>query len=173
MKRFSTVICLAGLWVSAAQAATPLEQPWVLQMSGTAQHFKEPENERRRWNQKNWGLGVQYEQAESWPGWTRVYSAGYMKDSLGVGGLYAGVVELNELGVVQSVQFQAGIGLFGLWRTFGWKPEHKFVVAPLPVMHVEDLRTGVGLNVLVTPPVSFGSDKKVPGFAFFQLTKRF
>lgn len=166
-------MALAPATFADTESIATLPSPWALQVSGTAQHFRQPENARRTWNQRNWGIGLQYEQLERDPSWTRLYSVGSMKDSLGVGGGYAGVTEFKELFVKKSVKVQAGLGLFALWRTFKWSGNHTLVVAPLPVIHVEDLRTGLGLNLLIAPPLSFGSGEGLPGFAFFQLTKRF
>lgn len=47
-----------------------------------------------------------------------------MKDSLGVGGAYAGVVEFKDLFTVKSIEVQAGFGVFALWRTLKWRRPH-------------------------------------------------
>jgi hypothetical protein len=151
-----------------------IPSPWAIEVSGTAQHFNPPKNKQHSWNQRNWGFGIQYDvPVEAGTSWGRVYSVGTMSDSLGVGGAYLGVTELKDLFAIKSVKVQAGAGLFLLYRTFAWEGRHRWAPAPLPVIHVEDQKTGFGLNIILAPTLSFSQGLELPGFVFFQATKRF
>lgn len=48
-----------------ADADPPATSPWSIEFSGTARHFKKPVNTDHTWNEKNWGIGIQYKQPES------------------------------------------------------------------------------------------------------------
>ena len=175
MKRSLVLLALAALLpATCAIAADDVTSPWSMQFSGTAQHFQQPTDGVHHWNQKNWGVGLQYTVAESWPGWSRGYTVGTMKDSFGAGGAYAGILELREFPITPAFKTQAGVGLFGFYRTFSWNGPYQVVAAPLPMVHVEHRSTGLGLNVLMAPRINFGSHGgELPAFVFFQASKTF
>lgn len=173
---FSAVAFALSATASATQAldlATPATSPWALQLSGTAQHFQKPLSRKHaEWNQKNWGIGIQYDDRAAGSAWTRTYSAGALIDSYGVNGGYAAVAQYRDLFSSHGVNGQAGLGLFALWRATNWQGDREFLLVPLPVAHFEHPATGIGLNIVVSPTVH-SSRYEIPGFVFFQLTTRF
>ena len=178
MRRARLITVLLALVSSASFAETldlpaPAHSPWALQLSGTAQHFEKPLSRKHpEWNQKNWGIGLQYDDRSPGSAWSRTYSAGTLTDSFGVNGAYAGVAQYRDLFSARGISGQAGVGLFALWRALNWQLKREFLLVPLPVAHLEHEASGIGLNIVLSPTVH-SSKYEIPGFLFFQLTSRF
>lgn len=169
---------LAACLPAFAADTTTLDLPetrsaWSLQLSGTAQHFKQPRSHRHtEWNQQNWGIGLQYDERAAGSPWSRTYAAGTLRDSYGVNGGYATVAQYYDVFAAGEVTAQAGLGLFALWRAKDWSGERKFMVVPLPVAHFEHTKSGIGVNLVLSPSVN-STKYEIPGFLFFQGTMRF
>lgn len=97
MNKFILLLSLAILAASAsASEEAPLESPWSIEVSGLTHHFEHPLALGHKWNQANWGLSVQYQERDVDSTWSHAYAAVSLKDSLGVNGVYVGVIELKS-----------------------------------------------------------------------------
>lgn len=148
-------------------------QPWALEISGTAHHFSQPSNSSERYNQQNWGLGVEYRQPNPSSRWATIYGASALKDSFGHWGGYAGVAREYTIGQIYSVKIQPGAGLFLFYRTSDFNGPHHWRIWAVPLVHFEETYSGLGLNVVVVPSIRMADNRKETGFIFFQGTIRF
>jgi hypothetical protein len=83
----SVVAFAAGLFGGSADARPRVTHE--VQLAGVSHHFSAPRAVGREWNEQHDGLGVQRSRLED--GRVLRYSAGYMRDSHGKQGLYAGL----------------------------------------------------------------------------------
>ena len=169
---------LAASFSAVAADPTEFDLPqtrsaWSFQLSGTAQHFNQPRGRRHHeWNQQNWGVGLQYDDRTTGSPWSRTYAAGTLKDSYGVNGAYVTAAQYYDVFAAGGVTAQAGVGLFALWRAMDWSGKREWLVVPLPVAHFEHVKSGIGVNIVLSPSVD-SARHEIPGFLFFQATARF
>ena len=152
----------------------------TIQLPGMSHHFSRPTDKDgnvltgRKFNEQNWGIGIQLESALSgeWEGWVTKTSFGVLKDSLDAMGLYAGhTVQKRWLdNPVYSVD--AGAGAFLFYRTLQFDGPHRLIPAVLPVLSAQHKATRLGLNVVAVPPFKVHSGK-MPGVLYVQFTKAF
>ena len=150
----------------------PHDGHWSMELSGYSHHFTQA-SPGHEWTQKNWGAGVEYSPRMTSQDWSVVYSVGTLKDSFGVQGGYLGVAAFDTVMQLEAVKVQAGVGLFGLWRTFKWDGDRKWIAAPFPLIHIEEPYYGWGINIIYAPRVECELAGVKTSFAFIQLTKNF
>lgn len=170
--------------VAANEAGPPIwAQPsrhLTIQLPGMSHHFGQPTDRHgnvqsdRKFNEKNWGVGIQLERALSgdWQEWVTKTSFGVMKDSLDAMGLYAG--HALQKRVVDGPGFTADVGggAFLFYRTLRFDGPHLLIPAALPVLSAQHKDTQIGLNLLAIPPCKLNSGT-VPGVIYVQFTKAF
>jgi len=162
---------VAKPWPSPAQQLT-------VQLPGMSHHFDGPVDEDgqplpdRRFNERNWGIGVQLERnlSDDWAGWVGKTAFGVMKDSLDAMGGYAGHTWQKR--VVDDVRYSvdAGAGAFIFYRTLRFDGQHVLVPAALPVLSATHKRWNLGVNVVAVPRVKL-PDGTMPGVIYAQFTK--
>jgi hypothetical protein len=164
---------LLCLLPDATRAGDFESSPWGLQVSGFSHHFQSTRNRSHpSWNSHNFGLGLQYDlwrNADS--PWTTVGSLGFMKDSYDVYGYYAGVAQLYRL-LDSRIKVKFGIGALAAHRAFGWNREKEFGLLLMPVLSIEDGRSGLGANITGSPSIRYGN-RKIVSFVFIQGFYRF
>lgn len=162
---------LCAPWPAAAEENE--RSRWALQFSGFTHHFEGTHNRAHpAWNSVNTGIGLQYD----WRGnaasrWSTVLSAGGMKDSYGVVGSYAGIFGLYRLNDAR-IRARLGLGALLAYRALDWTETRKLTLLPMPVLSVEDTRTGLGFNLTGTPSIRY-DDRRIVSFIFIQGTWRF
>ncbi|MCU0950348.1 MAG: hypothetical protein MUC68_04640 [Burkholderiaceae bacterium] len=168
-----TAIIAAMLATAGAQAAPAITHE--LQITGISHHFNAPQAAGRDWNQNHDGLGLQRTRVES--GRALRYSAGFMRDSHGKQGLYAGLA-YSLHGRRHGHALDLGIAPMLLWRTtrfdsvrLGPAP-HRLVPALLPMFNYQHLPSGFGANVTAMPQVRLSEELQYPALVFVQFTKR-
>lgn len=164
----AVVASLAAMQAQAADVRVTHE----LRLAGMSHHFEPPRARDRSWNENHDGLGIQRSLRRD--GRVLRYSAGYMRDSHGKQGLYAG------LALSRHVQYHAhsldlGVAPMLLWRTtrfdsarLGPAP-HRLVPALLPVLAYEFVPAGIGAHLTAMPQVKIGQ-AEYPGMVFLQFT---
>ena len=161
---------MAALFVFGAGSAAADEIR--LDLNGHSWHAsKPPAWPAHDWNQNNAGIGVQYITKLDAEGWRSRYTAGTMRDSLGVDGEYIGVGR-DFPWEGESFKASAGWMVMMMHRTLSFdQPSKKLYVAPLPVASLEHKATGIGLNAVLVPEVSFNG-QKLPMTVFLGLSYR-
>lgn len=146
---------------------------WVLQLSGFTHHFQGTHRRAHpSWNETNTGIGLQYDPDAGAPQrWATVWSVGEMKDSYDVIGPYAGVARLYRLNEGR-IRVRLGGGAFLAWRALDWDNQRRLTLLVMPVLSVEDKKTGLGFNVTGSPSIRYDNRKIVP-FVFIQGSYRF
>lgn len=158
-------------WPSPAQHLT-------IQLPGMSHHFDAPVDEdgeplpERRFNERNWGIGVQLERnlTDDWDGWVGKTAFGVMKDSLDAMGGYAGHTWQKRVVNGASYTVDAGAGAFLFYRTLRFDGQHVLVPAALPVLSATHKRWNLGINVVAVPRVKL-PDGTMPGVIYAQFTK--
>lgn len=178
----SILLAAADTQVSAGGTMfKPLPSPsqhLTVQLPGMSHHFDQPLDEDgqpmpgRRFNERNWGIGVQLERnlAGDWAGWVGKTSLGLMKDSLDAMGLYAGHTWQKRLLDDGPYTLDAGAGVFAFYRTLSFDGPHVLVPAALPVLSATQTRWGLGVNIVAVPRVKL-SNGTMPGVIYAQFTK--
>lgn len=162
---------VAKPWPSPAQQIT-------VQLPGMSHHFDDPVDEdgvamtNRKYNERNWGLGVQLERKlqGDWQGWVGKTAFGVMRDSLNEMGGYAGHTWQKRLVETGTYTFDAGGGAFLFYRTLAFDGPHVLVPAVLPVLSATKKDWGLGLNIVAVPRVKL-ADGTMPGVIYAQFTK--
>jgi len=171
----------------ASSDGEPAHKDWfapprelTVQLPGMSHHFSRPKDRHgnvmpgRKFNEQNWGIGVQLERPLSgqWDQWVTKTSLGVMKDSLDAYGVYAGHVWQKRAVDGADYNVDLGGGGFLFYRTLRFNGPHVLVPAVLPVLSVEHKATHFGVNVVVVPQcrVSGGT---MPGVIYMQFTKAF
>lgn len=146
-----------------------------VQLAGVSHHFSAPQAAGRDWNEQHDGLGVQRSRLED--GRVLRYSAGYMRDSHGKQGLYAGL-SLSRHFQYFSHSLDYGIAPMLLWRTTRFDSKrlgpapHRLVPALMPMLTYEHRPSGFGANITASPPIKLGDDTRYPALVFLQFTMR-
>lgn len=168
-------VALASTLLAAAGSQAAPRVTHELQLAGVSHHFSPPQAAGREWNQTHDGLGLQRTRLED--GRTLRYSAGFMRDSHGKQGLYAGV-SYSLHGQRHGHALDLGVAPMLLWRTtrfdsarYGPAP-HRLVPALLPMINYQHLPSGVGANITAMPQVRLGEDLQYPALVFVQFTMR-
>jgi hypothetical protein len=165
-------IVLLGM-IATARADELERSPWALQVSGYTHHFQGTHRRAHPdWNSNNAGLGIQYDMpGQAASPWTTVLSAGFMRDSYGTEGLYAGAARLYRIND-SRIQARIGGGAFAAYRALDWDDSRKLTLLIMPILSFEDTRSGLGLNITASPSIRYNS-RKLASFIFFQGTYRF
>ncbi|MBK4738351.1 hypothetical protein [Noviherbaspirillum pedocola] len=156
-----------------AAAEEGVRSRWALQVSGFTHHFQGTHNRAHpSWNSVNTGIGLQYDiREDATTRWSTTMSVGEIKDSYGVVGPYAGIVRQYRLNDAR-IRARLGLGAFLAWRALDWTATRKLTFLPMPVLSVEDTRTGLGFNLTGTPSIRY-DDRRIVSFVFIQGTYRF
>jgi hypothetical protein len=162
---------VANPWPSPAQQVT-------VQLPGMSHHFDDPVDEdgqtfrNRKYNERNWGLGVQLERnlQGEWQGWVGKTAFGVMKDSLNEMGGYAGHTWQKRLVETGRYTLDAGGGAFLFYRTLAFDGPHVLVPAVLPVLSATKKDWSLGFNLVAVPRVKL-ADGTMPGVIYAQFTK--
>lgn len=168
-----------------AQGGVP--KPWpepvrhlTIQLPGMSHHFDPPMDKQgnalpgRKFNEKNWGIGVQLEHAlgGEWERWITKTSFGVMKDSLDAMGLYAGHAWQKRLVDGDMVGVDLGGGAFLFYRTLRFGGPHLLVPGLLPVLSVTHKPWQLGVNLVAVPRCRVGGGT-MPRVIYLQFTKAF
>jgi hypothetical protein len=155
-----------------AQSANTNAQ-WAVQLSGASHHFEDPEQAGRKWSEINPGLGVERTTPMSgyFDGWRQRDMGGELRDSIGKWGLYAGVVWQKRL-LEGNVEVDAGAGPFVFWRALRFDDKRVLFAAPVPVLSLRHVPSGIGLNMTVVPHFKTSAGT-MPSFVFAQATVNF
>lgn len=177
-----------SIMLAAADVPPPTDavaKPWpspsqqlTVQLPGMSHHFDDPVDEDgqpmpgRKYNERNWGLGVQFERSYdgAWAGWVGKTAFGAMKDSLNEMGAYAGHTWQKRMVETGSYTLDMGGGAFVFYRTLAFNGPHVLVPAVLPVVSITKTNWGLGLNVVAVPRVKL-HDGTMPGVIYAQFTK--
>lgn len=111
---------------------------------------------KRRWNETNLGLGVEYNLRNPGTGVLRKYYAGTVVDSYFKTGAYAGTSYQWTLHYGPRLRVEAGASAMLWWRTVAEGDDQlrrRVVPLVLPVLSVEDRKTGIGANVSFVPRI--------------------
>jgi hypothetical protein len=146
---------------------------YAVQLIGFSHHFDSPESPNRKWNEFNPGLGIERTTAMdgSFQGWRQRMMGGTLRDSLGEWGLYTGVVWQKRL-LQGNVEVDAGGGAFLLWRALKFDGPRKLFPAPMPVVSVRHVPSGIGVNFTAMPRFTT-SQGTHHGYVFAQGTVNF
>jgi hypothetical protein len=157
----------------------PLRQ-LTIQLPGMSHHFTPPTDRHghempgRKFNEQNWGIGIQLERAlsDDWAQWVTKASLGVMKDSLNAMGAYGGYTLQKRVIDDGAMSVDLGGGGFVFYRTLQFDGPHLLVPALLPVLSAEHKGLRLGINVVAAPRcrVSGGT---MPGVIYVQFTKAF
>jgi hypothetical protein len=165
--------CLMCCMPAKARADEAERSRWALQFSGFTHHFGGTQRRAHpHWNSVNTGIGLQYDLPPADDSrWSTSLSIGEMKDSYGVIGPYVGVARFFRLndGRIRS---RLGIGGFLAYRALDWDYRRKLTFLPMPVLSVEDRRSGLGFNVTGSPAMHY-DDRRIASFLFIQGFWRF
>lgn len=177
-----------SIMLAAADVPPPTDavaRPWpspmrnvTVQLPGMSHHFDDPVDEDgqlmpgRKYNERNWGLGVQLERNldGAWAGWVGKTAFGAMKDSLNEMGAYAGHTWQKRLVETSDLTLDAGGGAFLFYRTLAFNGPHVLVPAVLPVLSATQKNWGIGFNLVAVPRVKL-PDGTMPGVVYAQFTK--
>lgn len=168
MHRIAAVgICaLASGFATAQGAGETLD----LQLPGVSHHFGAPKQVGKAWNELHDGLGIQSTRVRN--DYVRRYTAGFMRDSFGKQGLYAGVSFGLRL-IDGDVTMDVAAAPMLLYRTTRFdSSDRKAIVVALPTVSVQHKASGIGANLTVLPAGNFGKDLKFPGLIYLQFTYR-
>jgi hypothetical protein len=148
--------------------------PWRFQVSGLVSHFKDPECENCSYRTSVPGIGLRRDMNPARSPLGYAISAGVQNDSFGDSGGYAAVSTALDL-PFRSLVFKPGLGAFAFYRYMDHRSDRsggrEFVPAILPMLSVEEARSGIGATLLVAPNFSFGGRDR-SGFVFVQMTFR-
>lgn len=161
---------------SESMAMKPIEKSRDVrvQLPGFSHHFSAPAAAGRKWNEKNYGAGLELRDPindPNWTGWSTLESAGLMKDSLGVWGGYAGVAwQKRFLDAKYTLDF--GPSFWLLWRTLDFDGPHLLIPIVLPSLSVENKADGWGMNSVLIPGFRW-HDKEMPTVLWIGITKSY
>jgi hypothetical protein len=176
----ATQIVLPDLGDSASKLIEPKRQV-TLQLPGFSHHFQKPVHKDgspvvgRDYNERNWGLGAQFEdpvKTEGWEQWVRKASFGLMKDSLDTWGPYAGVIWQRRVVNNESISADLGGGGFLFYRAVQFDGKRTVVPALLPVVSMVHKPTGLGANLVYVPTVHT-KNGRMSSVMYLQFTKEF
>jgi hypothetical protein len=179
----------SSIMLAAADAPTADSgiKPWpgpmrhlTIQLPGMSHHFDPPVDkhgrvmEGRKFNEQNWGIGVQLERALTgdWSQWVSKTSFGVMKDSLNAMGAYAGHTWQKRVVDGDTCSTDIGGGAFLFYRTLRFDGPHVLVPGVLPVLSATYKPWGMGINLVAVPRVKF-SGGTMPNVVYAQFTKSF
>lgn len=129
----------------------------ALLLPGMSHHFQEPDTPSREWNET---------------GWYFKRAVGLMKDSVGSWGAYGGAVWQKRVFESDTWAIEAGGGVFLFYRALHFDGEHMWLPGALPVLSLEHLRSGLGLNIVYVPHFKTNAGE-MPAVLYGQLTQRF
>jgi len=150
------------------------EESLDLHLPGISHHFGSPGVEGRKWTDFHDGLGLQLTQRYS--STTVRYTAGFIRDSFGAQGLYAGgSIGYRLLEGNHEVDLSAAPVL--LYRTTRFddargNAPYRLIPVILPILGYEHRASGIGANLTILPGGNFGEDLHFPGLSFVQFTYR-
>ncbi len=148
---------------------------WRFQVSGLVSHFKDPECSECSYRTAVPGIGLRRDFNPIGAPIGYGLSAGLQTDSFGGSGGYAAATASVDFRG-QSLLFKPGLGAFAFYRYMDHGPARQaagreIVPALLPMLSVEEVRSGIGATLLVAPNFSYaGRDRS--GFVFLQFTFR-
>jgi hypothetical protein len=152
----------AGSIPTAAQRAS-----WVSDCQQGVPHYS------HGWDENNYGLGLEYDRRDS--GSVGRYFGGWIRDSFGNPSFYLG--SAYQWTWLNSGRIRVDAGFITmLWRrtienSNGDEKMH-VVLAGLPMLSVEDKKTGIGINFSFIPKIAFAGERTVNTFTA-QLSKGF
>jgi hypothetical protein len=181
--RFFAPVCLtAALLVGGAPgislASTPAgaagSASWELQLPGISHHFSAPLQQGKSWNEFHDGLGLQ--RTEVRPHFVWRAAAGFMRDSFGNQGLYAGAsigYRLHD-GALAVDAAAAPMLLYRSTRFDDARGDAPMRLIPIvmPMLTVEHKASGIGVNITALPGGRFGKELHFPGLVYMQITYR-
>ena len=150
------------------------EQSLELQLPGFSHHFGSPQQAGRSWRDFHDGLGVQMTTRNT--NTVVRYTGGFMRDSFGNQGAYAGValgLRLHE----GDFEVDVSAAPMLLYRTTRFDDQHgsaplKLIPVIMPLLSFEHRPSGIGGNLTVLPGGNFGKDLQFPGLIYLQFTYR-
>lgn len=165
-------IVLLGM-IATVEADELEHSRWALQASGYTHHFQGTHRSAHPdWNSSTVGLGIQYDMSNKVASrWTTILSAGFMRDSYSMDGLYAGTARMYRIND-SRIQAKIGGSAFLAYRALEWDQNRRLTLLIMPVLSLEDSRSGLGLNITASPSVCY-NQRKIASFVFFQGTYRF
>jgi hypothetical protein len=160
------------------------EIPWAIeparniriQLPGFSHHFSEPAAAKygKKWNEKNYGAGIELRdpiEAAGWNKWSVLESAGFMKDSLGAWGSYAGAALQKRL-INSDYTVDFGPSFWILYRTFDFGGPHLLTPAILPSLSIDHKPSGWGVNSILIPGFKW-DNREMPTVLWVGITKAF
>lgn len=159
LRRLGTVLTICSLaWVGTCAAAPDGAPVWYMHAGGLSYHLEPTRAEGRQWNQVHPGVGFESRRSLE-TGWSVHRAVGVMQDSRSVWGGYAGMGWLHRWNLGDAASLSAGAGAYALYRSVSWSGERALVPALLPTATLDLPRQGVGLNVVIVPPMkTFGAE---------------
>lgn len=144
----------AGKIPTAAQRAS-----WVSDCQQGVPHYS------HGWDENNYGLGLEYDRRDSDS--VGRYYGGWIRDSFGNPSFYLGSAYQWTWFNWDRIRVDAGF-ITMLWRrtivnSNGDEQMH-VVLAGLPMLSVEDKKTGIGINFSFIPKIAFGGERTVNTF---------
>lgn len=162
-------VCLMAL-ISATAQAQEVTRSTELQLPGVSHHFGSPRMPGKSWTQRHDGLGLQL--SEYRDGRVRRFTAGFMRDSFGKQGLYAGAA-FGWRVLENSFNVDVGAAPMLLYRTIKFDTrDRKLIPIVLPMISFEHRHSGIGGNLTVLPGGNFGKELRFPGLIYLQFTYR-
>ncbi len=167
---FFALTAQAGTSTSFSNFDSPgLEK--ALHLPAFSQHFKDPKERNRRWSEEHPGIGIEWRDRRN-DGTVLKYSTGIVRDSFSVWGGYAGVSWQKELYASTTWRIDAGATALLWYRALKFEGSPELVPGVAPVLSLEHVPTGVGVNVFVVAPAKIGS-WRIHGATIAQFTKTF
>lgn len=154
----------------AAQAWTAEPDQWLLHAGGLSRHFEQTRAPGRHWREQHPGLGLERRQTGQ-DGWHWRQSAGLVQDSRDLWGGYAGVALMREWRTPGATSLGLGLGAHAFYRSVSWSGRRAWVPALLPMASFGALDDGLGVNVLLVPPIGASGERR-PALLYLQWTYR-
>lgn len=155
----------------AAQPVRDHNKGLSVVVSGISHHFKDPKGEGREFNERNAGIGLQYDHPLTEKLGVRPF-VGTLRDSFNGNGWYAGTFLTYELLANERWSFKPMAGLYTAHRAKNFDRDMYQLTTIAPAFSLEHKPSGLGVNIMVAPP-QVKLNKSFVGFVFVQGTMRF
>ncbi|MGE0310870.1 MAG: hypothetical protein AB7P21_04515 [Lautropia sp.] len=145
--------------------------PWAFQASGLITHFREARCTDCEHRSTVPGIGLQRDLRRSDASLlTYTFSGGLQSDSFGRSGGYVAAVASVPV-ATDAFLVKPGLGAFAFYRYMDEGSDRVVVPAVLPVLALENRRSGIGATLLAAPNFTYAGTER-SGFVFLQFTFR-
>lgn len=143
------IACIVAL-LAAPLAAAQSDPSWDIVINGRAVHM----NASRKWNEENWGLGLEREFASDGP-WVKLAVANAFKDSMGDPSYMAGGGIKRRFAPTRDSSFYIDVGAVGFLMTREKVNHNRAFPGVLPAATFGFKRLAVNLTYMPSAAVDF------------------